>query len=40
MNKVATDYAFANRYQFNGKKSNVMAFNASNALTELVQSEP
>jgi hypothetical protein len=21
MNKVATDYAFANRYQFNGKKS-------------------
>jgi hypothetical protein len=40
MNKVATDYAFANRYQFNGKKSNVMAFNASSALTELVQSEP
>ena len=40
MNKVATDYAYANRYQFNGKKSNVMAFNASKALTELVQSEP
>lgn len=40
MNKVATDYAFANRYQFNGKKSNVMAFNASKALTELVEREP
>ena len=40
MNKVATDYAFANRYQFNGKKSNVMVFNASNALTNLVESEP
>jgi hypothetical protein len=40
MNKVATDYAFANRYQFNGTKSNVMAFNASNALTELVKNEP
>ena len=40
MNKVATDYAFANRYQFNGAKSNVMAFNANHALTELVQSEP
>ena len=40
MNKVATDYAFANRYQFNGTKSNVMAFNASKALTEMVQREP
>ena len=34
MNGVATDFAFANRYQFNGKKSDVMVFNASNALTE------
>lgn len=40
MNKVATNYAFTNRYQFNGKKSNVMAFNASKALTESVLSEP
>ena len=40
MNKVATYYAFANRYQFNGKKSNLMVFNASNALTNLVESEP
>jgi len=40
MNRVATDYAYANRYQFNGKKSNVMAFNANKALTELVQNEP
>jgi hypothetical protein len=34
MNKVATDYAHANRYQFNGKKSNVLE------LTELVRNEP
>ena len=40
MNQVATDYAFTNRYQFNGKKSNVMAFNANKAVTELVQREP
>jgi predicted secreted protein len=40
MNKVATDYAFANRYQFNGSKSNVMVFNASKAMSELVQREP
>jgi hypothetical protein len=40
MNQVATDYAFANRYQFNGKKSNVMAFNANKVVTEQVQREP
>ena len=40
MNQVATDYAHRNRYQFNGKKSNVMAFNANEAVAEQVQSEP
>ena len=40
MHKVATDYAHANRYQFNGKKSNVLAFNANKELTELVRNEP
>ena len=40
MNQVATDYAHRNRYQFNGKKSNVMAFNANEAGAEQVQSEP
>jgi hypothetical protein len=39
MNKVATEYAFKNRYQFNGKKSAVMAFNASAILTEQVRAE-
>ena len=40
MNKMATDYAFKNRYQFNGKKSAVMAFNASRELYERAQAEP
>jgi hypothetical protein len=40
MNKVATDYAFKNRYQFNGKKSAVMVFNASRKLYEQTQAEP
>jgi hypothetical protein len=39
MNKVATDYAHANRYQFNGKKSNVLVFNANKQLTDLVRNE-
>jgi len=40
MNKVASDYAFKNRYQFNGRKSAVMSFNANRILTEQVCSEP
>jgi hypothetical protein len=40
MNKVATDYAHANRYQFNGKKSNVLVFNANKQLADLVRNEP
>jgi hypothetical protein len=40
MNKVASDYAFKNRYQFNGRKSAVMSFNANRVLTEQVCSEP
>ena len=40
MNQVATNYAYKNRYQFNGAKSNVMVFNADKHLTEEVQAEP
>jgi hypothetical protein len=40
MNQVATNYAFANRYQFNGKKSNVMAFYTNPTVTKQVQDEP
>jgi hypothetical protein len=40
MNQVATNYAYKNRYQFNGAKSNVMVFNAGKHLTEEVQAEP
>jgi hypothetical protein len=39
MNQVETDYAFANRFHYNGKKSNVMVFNAHRALSEQVQNE-
>ena len=40
MNQVATNYAFTNRYQFNGKKSNVMAFYADRPTMSQVLSEP
>ena len=40
MNQVATNYAFTNRYQFNGKKSNVMAFYADRPTMSQVVSEP
>ena len=39
MNKVASHYAYTNRYQFNGKKSNVMCFYAKKVLLKQVQFE-
>ena len=40
MNEVASLYAFANRYQFNGKKSNVMCFYGKKKITDQVHLEP
>ena len=40
MNEVASQYAFANRYQFNGKKSNVMCFYGKKNITDQVRLEP
>lgn len=39
MNLVATEYACANRYQFNGKKSSVMSFHSKRNVANQVQNE-
>ena len=40
MNQVTSDFAYRNRYQFNGSKSGVMVFNANDATRAKALAEP